>query len=120
MHAVLHQPVVNLIDIRKVINRRTVDVLAVGPDFIVKNCVEADIVESGDLLDVVQIAAITFAQAEDRASRSEHAFPKMRKRMNACGEINIDHLGRSLSLGLRGLRGAEEHNPQRCNREVHK
>ena len=40
--------------------------------------------------------------------------------MNAGGEIDIDHLGRSLSLGLRGLRRAEEHNPQRCNCEVQK
>jgi len=64
------------------------------------------------LFDVVQIATITFAQAEDRAAGSEHAFPKMRKRMNPCGEINVDHLGKGLSLGLRGSRHAEEHNPQ--------
>ena len=76
MYAVLHQPVIDLIGVRKVINGSAVDILAIDPGFVVKNCVEANVFEPGDLLDVAQIAAIAFAQTQDRSSRSETCAPR--------------------------------------------
>ena len=100
----LYQSVVNLIDIRKVVNRSAVGVFAVDADLIMKNRVEADIFEPSNLFNVVQITAITFAQAQDRAPGSEHALPEMWEGMGSSGEIDVDHLCRRLNLGRRGLR----------------
>src|ERR1700730_2881408 len=120
MHAVLHQPVINLIGVGKVINGSAAGVLAVDSNFVVKNCVETNVLEAGDLLDVMQIAAIAFAQAQDRAPGSEHALPKMRERMSPRREIDINRLRRSLSLRLRGWRSAQKRKPERRKGEGHK
>ncbi len=53
MDAALHQSVVNLVDVGKIVDGSAVGVLAVDADFIVKNRVEANVVEPSDLFDVV-------------------------------------------------------------------
>jgi hypothetical protein len=63
MHAVLDQPVINLIDVRKVINGSAVLVFIVNADFVIQDRVKTNVLEAGDLLHVLQVSAIAFAQA---------------------------------------------------------
>ena len=59
----MDQTVVNLIDVRKVINGSAVLVFIVNADLIIQDCMKANVLEAGDLLHVLQVPAIAFAQA---------------------------------------------------------
>ena len=54
-------------------------VLVIHADFVVKDGVEPDVLEAGRLLDLAQIAPVALAERQDRASRSEHPLPEVRK-----------------------------------------
>ena len=73
---VLEEPVVDLIDVGKVVNGLAVRVFVVHSDFIVKDGVESDVFEAGRLLDVAKITPIALAERQDRATRSKHPLPK--------------------------------------------
>src|SRR5579872_3592343 len=116
-HTVSQQPVIDLIQIGKVVDRSSLLVFVVDTDLIVKNGVEADVFEIGDLPYVVKIVAIAFAQGEDGASGAEHFLPEMRKRVGRGRGVDDDDLRRrrgaaSLSgeFGLQGRCAESEKN----------
>ena len=73
------QPVIDLINIREVVDRITLRIFVIHAILIVKNGMEPDILECRDLARPVQIATIGITQRKIRASRSEHLLPEMRK-----------------------------------------
>ena len=89
-HAIRQQAIVNLIHVRKVVNRIAVRILIVEPGFVVENSVEADVLEAGRLLHLAQVLAIGVAQAQNRASRPEHLLPEVWKWMARRGGIDFD------------------------------
>jgi hypothetical protein len=56
-------------------------ILIVDTDFIVENCVEADILEVRDPLYVAQVLTIAIPEGKHGPSRAEHLLPEMRKGM---------------------------------------
>src|SRR3954447_16971564 len=78
-YSVLEKPVIDLIDIGEVVDRVPVLILVVDADFIVKDGVKSHIAKAGDLFDCAQIIAVTFAEREDSAARTEHLLPKVGK-----------------------------------------
>src|SRR2546426_10056060 len=79
--AIFEQPVVNLVNVRKIVNGIAGIVFAVKPYFVMENGVETDVFEAGDALHFAEIAAITLAQRDDGPFGTEHALPKMWKGM---------------------------------------
>src|SRR5208283_1065849 len=67
-HSGGEQSVVDLIDIREVINRMPLAVFRIDADFVIKNGMKAYVVEVRDLLNRAQVVAIVFTQAQDGAS----------------------------------------------------
>src|ERR1700678_426078 len=116
---ILEQAVINLVDVRKVVNRITGGVLIVQAHLVMENCMEANVFEICDRLHVAQIASIAIAQAQDRAPRSEHLLPKMRKGMRRAVDIYFDGFwgGRILGSGNGGMQQCEDHDKQR-NAEI--
>src|SRR6185437_10927946 len=118
-YAVREEPVINLIDIGKIVDRLSVCVLAVDPDVVIQDRVEAHVAELRYALHFTQVAAIAVAQAEDCAAGAEHLLPKMRKRM--VGSRSVDNNGlRCLFLSGSGewrqTQGSEsrEHREENC------
>ena len=109
-HVVLKQAIVNLVNVRKVVNRMAGGVLVVQADFVVENRVETNVIEIGDGLHLAQIVTVTFAQREYGAARAEHLLPEMREGMRGSLRVNLDYLGR-LRI-LRGGRGAMQTQKQ--------
>ena len=70
-HSVFEQPVVNLADIRKVVNRIAVFSFIVNAQFVMKDGVEADILEVGRLLHLAKIAAIAVPKRKKRPAGTE-------------------------------------------------
>ncbi len=99
-HAVLQQAIVDLIDVREVVNRRTLLVFVVEADLIVEDGMKAYLLEIGDAFDFSQVATIAIAQSDDAAFRTKDLLPEMRQGMSGRGCINDDGLGRG---GLRDL-----------------
>jgi len=60
-HAVGQQAVVNLVHIRKIINRLALVILIVNADFVVENGVEPDVIESGNRFDFAQVPPVIVA-----------------------------------------------------------
>src|SRR5262249_20272230 len=84
----LEQTVVDLIDIRKVVEGRSLSVLVVKTDFILQNAMEANILQPGSTSRIPKIAAIAITQAEDGAAGAEHGFPEVWKGMR--GRRRVD------------------------------
>ncbi len=62
-HSVLQKTVVDLVNIREVVNRPARAVLVVHAHFVEKNSVEADVLHLRHLLHLAQVLAIAFPQA---------------------------------------------------------
>src|ERR1035438_8465180 len=77
------QSVVDLVNVREVVNRMPLAVFGIDADFVVKNGMKANVVEVRDLLHRTQVAAIVFTQAQNRASRAKHLFPKVGEGMRS-------------------------------------
>src|SRR5208282_4452202 len=90
-HSRGEQSVVDLINVGKVVNRTPLTIFGVDADFVVKNAMKAYVVEVSDLLYRAQVAAITFTQAQDCASRAEHLFPEVGKGMRSRLGIDDDY-----------------------------
>src|ERR1700722_20924905 len=61
---ILEESIVNLIDIRKVVDRLAVLIFVVQTDFVVKYCVEADILEVGNAFGLAKIVPVTLSKGE--------------------------------------------------------
>ena len=83
-------------------------IFVVDADFVVQDGVEADVFEIGGLLHFAQVAAIAFAQTQDRPAGAEHLFPEMGEGMSGGSGIDFDGFG--------GLRGRSEAD-RKQNRE---
>jgi DNA-binding response OmpR family regulator len=88
-NSVLQQVIVDLVHIRKVVNRLSVLVFVVNSNLIVEDGVEAHVAKAGNFFHLAELIAITLAKAENGPSRAEHLLPKMRKRSR--GRVGIDH-----------------------------
>ncbi len=80
-NTVVQQAVINLIDIRKVVQGMTLGVFVVDSNLIMKNGMEAHVLEAGNLLHIAEIVAITLAQSDDGALGAEHVLPEVGERM---------------------------------------
>ena len=78
---ILEQTVVDLIDVREVVDGLAIFVLVVEAGFIVKDGVEADVFEACDPPGFAKVVAVALAQGDDPAFRAEHFFPEMREGM---------------------------------------
>ena len=85
--------------------------MVVKTDLIVKDRVEADILEVGRLLNLPQVAPIAFPEAKDGPAGAEHPLPIMRE--GASGRLRVN--GDRLSL-MRGSHLPDERRLPR-NRE---
>ena len=74
---ILEQTVVDLIDVREVVDGLAIFVLVVEAGFIVKDGVEADVFEPSDALCFAKVVAVALAQAQDGAPRPKHFFPEV-------------------------------------------
>ncbi len=84
------QAIVDLVHVRKVNSPLPLRVFVVHAHFIMKDGVETDVLEIGNLLHAAKVAAITFAQGNVCALRAEHLFPE-----GMCGnrEVDDDEIG---------------------------
>src|SRR5262245_51002399 len=89
-HLVLEEAIVDLIDVREVVNRPVVGPLVVDADFVVEDGVEAYIFEAGGRFDVAKIAPIVLSQRENGATGSKHPFPEMREGPVATSQLYLD------------------------------
>src|SRR5579864_6258365 len=87
-HAILQQPVIDLVDIGEVIYRVSVLVLVIDAHLIVEYGVEAYIAEISHLLHGAEILAIALAERKNRPARAKHLLPEMREWL--CGGLRID------------------------------
>jgi hypothetical protein len=60
--AIREQAIIYLVNIREVVHWAPLAVFTVNPNLIVENRVEANVLESGDLLHLAQVVAIALAQ----------------------------------------------------------
>src|SRR5579875_895582 len=81
LYLLIEQSVVDLIDIREVINRPALLVFIVDAVLIVQNGVEAHVFEARVLARCLQVQPIAFAHAEIRPPRAKHLFPEVGKGM---------------------------------------
>src|ERR1700751_6128099 len=86
--AIGQKPVIDLINVREVVDGIPSLVLVIDSNFIMENVVEPHIPELSDLLHFTQIVAITLPQCEDCAPRTERLLPEMRKGM--AGRVSVD------------------------------
>ena len=98
-YAVLQQAVVDLVDVRKIVDRLALRIFVVDSDVIEEDSVEADVLDVGDLLYVAQVATIALSEAEIGTAGAEHVFPKMWEGVDGSGGVDGDD--------LRGLCGRE-------------
>src|SRR4029077_3914922 len=101
LHTIGQQAIVNLVDVREVIDGPPLAVFVVDADFIVKNGMKSRILEVCDLLYFTQVAAIAVAQAEDGASGTEYLLPEVGKGMRWGSPVDQDHIRVSTDLGVR-------------------
>jgi len=99
-HAVGKETIVDLIDIREVVNGISLRVFVVDTHFVVEDGMETDILEIRDLSDLPEIATITVAQSQDRAAGTKHLLPEVRQGVRRGRAVN--HNG--LFSGLLGER----------------
>ena len=111
-HTVLQQSIVDLIDIREVVDRISLPVFVVNANFVMQDVMKADITELSHFLHFAEIAAIPLAQGKNRASRPECLFPKMGKRVCRRMDINIDFFRRALRLAQGGKKCQPQQNLQ--------
>src|ERR1700757_368461 len=87
------QAVVDLIDVGEVVDGVALLVFVVDAEFVVKDGVEADVPEVGDLLHGLHVVAIALAHGEHSAAGAEHLLPEMRERRS--GGVRVDGDGLS-------------------------
>src|SRR5262249_47311871 len=67
-HAVCEKAVVNLVEVREVVDRIAGSVFVVDADFVVEDCVKANVFEISSLLHFFEIAEIGLAKREAGAA----------------------------------------------------
>src|SRR5580700_2195723 len=91
-NASFEEPVVNLIHVRKIVDREALGVFRIYPVLVVKDSVKAHIPKTGDLPRRAKIAAITLTERQVRAPGSEYLFPEVRKGVAGAGCVNHNRL----------------------------
>src|SRR5215831_10054760 len=76
-HPVVQQPVINLINVGKVVDQISLLVLVVYSNLIVQNVVESQVTETGNFFHFPQITAITLAQRKNGPPRTKRLFPEV-------------------------------------------
>ena len=114
-HAIVQQSVIDLVHIRKVVNRIALLIFVVNADLVVQNVVEPHIAEVGDFLHFAKVAAIALPQRKNCASRAEHLLPEVRKWLSRCAGIHDylvkrDHTLRNLPASNSQRRGNEQND----------
>jgi len=75
-NVILQQAVVDLIDVRVVVDGAPFFVFVIEAGFIMENGVEADVFEPGDALRFAEVIAVAVAKAQNSAPRTKHFFPR--------------------------------------------
>src|SRR2546426_285663 len=95
------QAVVDLVHVGEVIDCVSFSVFSIYAHFVVENGMKPYVLEVSGLFNFTQIAPVTFAQAENGASRAKHLLPKMREGSRRSIRVHRDEfwLGSVLPLG---------------------
>src|SRR6185437_16432446 len=93
-YSVLKKPVIDLVDIREVVNRLAVAILVVNANIVVQNRVEADVLKLGGFLHLAEVGVIVLAQTQHGAPGAEHLLPEVREWMRRRAWIERDGLVR--------------------------
>ena len=112
---ILQQPVINLIDVREIVERLSRRVFVVQSRFVMKNGVEANILKTRDAFGFAKILAIAFAQRKNGPPGAKHFFPEVWKRMRSGIRVNFDYFSGRLRLcaGLRARACTTQHGQGR-------
>src|SRR5262249_12096589 len=108
----LQQTIVDLIDIREVVDRVALLILVIEPDFVMEDGMKAHVLEICYLLDRPQVVSVAFAERQDGATGAEHLLPEMREGCGLRRGVNLDLL---LGPGLR-----DDAEMQQCGAEDYK
>jgi hypothetical protein len=91
--AVGEKTIVDLVDIREIVDRVTVLVFVIDTDLVVEDAVEADVAEVGDLVDGADVVAVVLAEGENGVAGAEDLLPKVREGSGGSVGIDTDTLG---------------------------
>ncbi len=116
LHVGGQQPIIDLIDVREVVDRLALLVFVVDADIVEQDAVKANVLESGDLAHRSQVVAIGVAQAEHGPPRAEHLLPEMREGMGGSGRVDGDGF-RGNGDGFRGRLGSQRQRTERENKD---
>src|SRR5277367_3756326 len=113
-HMILEHTVVDLVDVRKIVNGLAGCIFVVHADFVMEYSVEANVFEIGCGLHFAQVAAIAVAQAQNGAAGAEHLLPEMWKGMGGTVEVNFHGFRHGCVLGAdeRGMQQGNENSQQ--------
>jgi len=89
-NAVRQQSIVDLIEVRKVVERISAFVFVVDSDFIVQDRVESDVLEICCIFYKTQILPVTVAKRKNCPPGTEHLFPEMREAVRRSPRIDDD------------------------------
>src|SRR6185369_7292628 len=89
-HLIFQEAIVDLIDVREVVDGISSGIFVVHSDFILKNRVEPDEFEIGDAFGFAEIVTIALTQREDGASGTKHPLPEVGKGMRWSTRVDVD------------------------------
>src|SRR5579864_4204229 len=89
-HLIFQQPVIYLVDVRKIVDGLARSIFVVESDFIVKNRVKPHVFKSRNALRLPQVLSVTPPQTKNRPPRPKHLFPKMWEGMRGGVGVNVD------------------------------
>src|SRR5215471_618450 len=100
--SVAQKSVIDLVYIRKVVERMALIVFVINADFVVQDVVKADVVEVSGLLYLAQVVSIALPQRKDGAAGTEGVLPEMWEGLGrGCG-VDQDGFVLRLSCGSQG------------------
>src|SRR5581483_4522294 len=89
-HTIGEKAVIDLVDVREVVNRPTLSILVVNADFIVQDSVKAHVFEPCDPLHIAKVLPVAIAQAQGGTTGAEHRLPEMGEQVSLGRGINRD------------------------------
>ncbi len=92
LDAVIQQAVIDVVDVGPVVDRLAILIFVVHAHFVMKDGMEAHVLEVGRSLHCSQIASIVFAQRQHCPARAEHLFPVVRERRSCSLRIHNNRL----------------------------
>ncbi len=91
-NTLFQQTIVDLIDIRKIVDRVAVLILVIDPDFVMQDGMKAHVLKIRYLLYRAQVVAIAIAQGQDRAAGAKHLLPEMGEGCSRRRGVNLNLL----------------------------